>query len=70
MRIMWRAWGLTALVAASLILTNGALSANDGPVVHVKAVVKDGTVRLRSRGQRAVRIHHAIAPARASMCST
>ncbi len=49
MRIMWRAWGLTALVAASLILTNGALSANDEPVVHVKAVVKDGTVRLEAQ---------------------
>jgi type IV pilus assembly protein PilQ len=49
MRIMWRAWGLTALVAASLILTSGALAANDGPVVHVKAVVKDGTVRLEAQ---------------------
>jgi len=48
MRMIWRAWGLTALVAASLILTNGALSAGDGPVVHVKAVVKDGTVRLEA----------------------
>ena len=48
MRIMWRGWGLTALVAASLILTNGALSANDAPVVHVKAVVKDGAVRLEA----------------------
>ncbi|HYL67784.1 MAG TPA: type IV pilus secretin PilQ [Candidatus Limnocylindria bacterium] len=49
MRIMWRAWGLTALVAASLILTSGALAANDAPVVHVKAVVKDGTVRLEAQ---------------------
>ncbi|MGA8145267.1 MAG: type IV pilus secretin PilQ [Candidatus Acidiferrales bacterium] len=49
MRIMWRAWGLTALVAASLILTNGALPANDAPVVHVKAVVKDGAVRLEAQ---------------------
>jgi type IV pilus assembly protein PilQ len=49
MRIMWRAWGMTALVAASLILTNGALPANDSPVVHVKAVVKDGTVRLEAQ---------------------
>ncbi|MFZ0085643.1 MAG: type IV pilus secretin PilQ [Candidatus Acidiferrales bacterium] len=46
MRIMRRAWGLTALVAAALILTNGALSASDAPVVHVKAVVKDGAVTL------------------------
>ncbi len=49
MRIMWRAWGMTALVAASLILTNGALPANDSPVVHVKAVVKDGAVRLEAQ---------------------
>ena len=48
MRIMWRAWGLAALVAASLILTSGPLSANEGPVVHVKAVVKDGSVRLEA----------------------
>ncbi len=46
MRIMRRAWGLTAFVAAALILTNGALSASDLPVVHVKAVVKDGAVTL------------------------
>ena len=49
MRIMWRGWGLTALVAASLVLTNGALRANDAPVVHVKAVVKEGTVRLEAQ---------------------
>ncbi len=46
MRIMRRAWGLTAFVAAALMLTNGALSASDAPVVHVKAVVKDGAVTL------------------------
>jgi len=46
MRIMWRAWGLGALIAAGLILSNGTLSAADWPVVHVSAVVKDGTVRL------------------------
>ena len=33
-------------VAAALMLTNGALSASDAPVVHVKAVVKDGAVTL------------------------
>jgi type IV pilus assembly protein PilQ len=43
---MRRAWGLTAFVAAALMLTNGALSASDAPVVHVKAVVKDGAVTL------------------------
>src|SRR5271163_3520951 len=46
MRIMRRAWGLTAFVAAALILSNGALSASELPVVHVKAVVKDGAVTL------------------------
>jgi hypothetical protein len=46
MRSKWRAWGLGALIAAGLILSNGTLSADDGPVVHVSAVVKDGTVRL------------------------
>ncbi|MGB0034513.1 MAG: type IV pilus secretin PilQ [Candidatus Acidiferrales bacterium] len=49
MRIMWRAWGLAALLAVSLILTNGALLASDAPVVHVKAVVKDGGVRLEAQ---------------------
>ncbi|MGH9725784.1 MAG: AMIN domain-containing protein, partial [Candidatus Acidiferrales bacterium] len=49
MRIMQRAWGLSALVAASLILTCGALSAADAPVVHVKAVVKDGGVTLQAQ---------------------
>ena len=49
MRIMRRALGLTALVAAALILTSGALQASDGPVVHVKAVVKNGTVTLEAQ---------------------
>jgi type IV pilus secretin PilQ/predicted competence protein len=48
MRIMWRAWGLGAVLAASLILTNGAVSASDIPVVHLKAVVKDGAVVLEA----------------------
>jgi type IV pilus secretin PilQ/predicted competence protein len=48
MRILRRAWGLSALLAAGLILTNGALRAADAPVVHVKAEVKDGTVRLQA----------------------
>src|SRR6202044_3935732 len=46
MRIMRRAWGLTAFVAAALILSNGALSASDLPAGDVKAVVKDGAVTL------------------------
>jgi type IV pilus assembly protein PilQ len=45
---MWRAWGLGALIAAGLILSNGALPASDAPVVHVKAVVKDGGVQLEA----------------------
>jgi len=48
MRIMWRAWGLGALMAAGLIMSNGALPASDAPVVHVKAVVKDGAVELEA----------------------
>ena len=48
MRIMWRAWGLGALMAAGLILSNGALPASEVPVVHVKALVKDGAVRLEA----------------------
>ena len=48
MRIMRRGWGLGSLVAASLILSNGALRAEDQPVVHVKAVVKNGAVRLQA----------------------
>ena len=46
MRIMWRAWGLGALVVLGLILSNGVLLADDGPVVHVKAQVTQGVVRL------------------------
>jgi type IV pilus secretin PilQ/predicted competence protein len=48
MRILWRALGLGAVLAAGLIWTNGALRASDAPVVHVKAEVKDGAVRLQA----------------------
>ena len=49
MRIMWRGWGLGALIAAGLVLSNGTLAAAaDAPVVHVKAEVKDGTVSLQA----------------------
>ncbi len=48
MRILSRALGLSALLAAGLILTNGALRAADAPVVHVKAEVRDGAVRLQA----------------------
>ena len=43
---MWRAWGLGALIAAGLILPIGTLSAANAPIVHVKAVVADGSVQL------------------------
>ena len=37
MRMIWRGWGLSALVAASLMLSSGTLRAADEPVVvHVK----------------------------------
>ncbi|MGB8542433.1 MAG: type IV pilus secretin PilQ [Candidatus Acidiferrales bacterium] len=49
MRIMRRAMGATALVAAALMLMSGALQASDGPVVHVKAVVKNGNVTLEAQ---------------------
>ena len=49
MRIMRSAWGRTTFVAASLILSSGALRASDAPVVHVKAVVKDGNVNLEAQ---------------------
>src|ERR1700733_8270292 len=48
MRILSRALGLSALLAAGLIWTNGTLRASDAPVVHVKAEVKDGAVRLEA----------------------
>ncbi len=49
MRIMWRGWGLGALIAAGLVLSNGMPAvAGDAPVVHVKAEVKDGAVSLHA----------------------
>ena len=49
MRIMWRGWGLGALIAAGLVLSNGMpAAAGDAPVVHVKAEVKDGAVSLHA----------------------
>ncbi|MGC2332251.1 MAG: type IV pilus secretin PilQ, partial [Candidatus Acidiferrales bacterium] len=47
--IMWRGWGLGALIAAGLVLSNGMPAvAGDSPVVHVKAEVKDGAVSLQA----------------------
>jgi type IV pilus secretin PilQ/predicted competence protein len=48
MRIIWRGLGLSALIAGSLMLSNGVLRASDAPVVHIKTVVKDGAVRLQA----------------------
>jgi type IV pilus assembly protein PilQ len=49
MRIMWRGWGLGALIAAGLVLSNGMPAvAGDAPVVHVNAEVKDGAVSLHA----------------------
>jgi len=47
MRIIGRAWGLGALVAAGLFLTTGAQGA-DTPVVRVKALVNASGVRLEA----------------------
>src|ERR1700722_8622293 len=49
MRIMWRTFGLGVLLAASLTVSSGALRADDAPVVRVKAMVKDGGVRLEAK---------------------
>lgn len=49
MRIMWRAWGLGVLLAAGLMLSNGAVAGTDAPVVHLHAVVKDGAVQLEAQ---------------------
>jgi type IV pilus assembly protein PilQ len=49
MRIMRRAVGAAALVAGALMLMSGALRASDAPVVHVKAVVKNGNVTLEAQ---------------------
>jgi type IV pilus assembly protein PilQ len=49
MRIMRRAVGAAALVAGALILMSGTLRASDAPVVHVKAVVKNGNVTLEAQ---------------------
>ena len=49
MRIMRRAWGLAAIIAAGLIVTDGALLAAPSPVVHVKATVGQQDVRLEAQ---------------------
>ena len=47
MRIIGRAWGLGALIATGLLWAGGVLAA-DAPLVHVKAVVSNGGVRLEA----------------------
>jgi type IV pilus secretin PilQ/predicted competence protein len=49
MRIMRRGFGLSTLITASPLVSNGSLSAADLPVVHVKTVVKDGGVQLEAQ---------------------
>jgi len=46
MRMIWRAWGLGALVVLGLILSNGTVSADGSAAVRVKAQASDGAVRL------------------------
>ena len=48
MRIKWRTGVLGALIAASLMLTNGSLPAADAPVVHVSAAVTGTGVRVQA----------------------
>ena len=48
MRIKWWMGALGALIAASLMLTNGSLRAADAPVVHVSAAVANGGVRVQA----------------------
>jgi len=50
MRTMRQAWWLaSAFGVASLMLSNGVLSADTSPVVHVKSSVKDGGVSLEAQ---------------------
>jgi type IV pilus secretin PilQ/predicted competence protein len=53
MRIMWRTWGLGALIAAGLLLSNGTLRAADAPVVHLKVVSSGGATRLEAQANGA-----------------
>jgi type IV pilus assembly protein PilQ len=49
MRIMRRALGLAAVVAAGLIVMDGALPAAESPVVHVKTTVGQQDARLEAQ---------------------
>lgn len=49
MRITWRAWGLGALMAAGLLLSNGTLRAGETPVVRVNLVPAGNATRVEAR---------------------
>jgi len=49
MRIIRRAWGLGALLAAGVLLSNGVVRATEAPVVHVKVVTTGGATRLEAQ---------------------
>lgn len=53
MRITSRTWGLGALLAAGLLLSNGALRAADAPVVHLKVVSAGAATRLEAQANGA-----------------
>jgi type IV pilus secretin PilQ/predicted competence protein len=48
MRTMFRPWGLAALLLAGLMGISAAVQAEPGTAVQVRAVVKDGSVRLEA----------------------
>ncbi len=50
MRKNFRPWAVAGIMVAGLLQTSGVLLAETAPVVHVNAVVKDGTVRLEAEG--------------------
>jgi type IV pilus secretin PilQ/predicted competence protein len=53
MRMTWRTWGLGALIAAGLLLSNGTLRAADAPIVHLKVVSSAGATRLEAQANGA-----------------
>jgi type IV pilus assembly protein PilQ len=50
MRTNFRPLAVAGMLVAGLLQTSGVLLAETAPVVHVNAVVKDGTVRLEAEG--------------------
>lgn len=53
MRITLKAWGLGALFAAGLLLSNGSLRAAGAPVVHVKVASASGATRVEAQASGA-----------------